>query len=71
MHCMRSSVGRIVIPSRHGATSRPLMVDSAHLLEQNIGPGVGAYTDNASSYCVHASLVASTLQALHSRARAR
>lgn len=63
---MRSSVGRIVIPLRHGATLPP-MVDSAHTSEQNIGLGSGAYTNNAPSYCVHASLAPFTLQALHTR----
>ena len=47
------------------------MVDSAHPLEQNIGLGVGAYTDNASTHCVYASLAPFTLQAFHTRARAR
>lgn len=44
------------------------MVDSAHPSDQNIGLGSGAYTDNASTYCVYAPLAAFTFQALHTRA---
>ena len=50
------------------APARLECFDSAHPSEQNIGLGGGAYTDNASTYCVHASLATSTLQALHTRA---
>ena len=67
---MRSSVGWIVMLLLHGAIFPPVaLIDFEFLfLEQDIEPGSSAYTDNTSSYCVHAPLVTSTLQALHTRA---
>jgi anaphase-promoting complex subunit 6 len=45
--------------------------DNAHALEQNTGLGSGAYTNNAPTHCVYAPPVTFTLEALHTRARAR
>lgn len=67
---MRSSVGLIVMPLLHGAIFPPVAsIDLEYSFsEQDIEPGSSACTDNAPSYCVHAPLVTSTLQALHTRA---
>ena len=70
MHYMRSSVGWIVMPLLHGVFFvLSLRLNFEYSFSgQDIGPGGSACTDNAPSYCVYAPLVASTLQALHSRA---
>ena len=63
MRYIRSSVGWIVMPSLHGAIFPPVVSNDLwySFLEQDIGPGSSAYTDDAPSYCVHALLVTSTL----------
>lgn len=71
MHYMRSFVGWIVMPLLRGTVFlRPVASIELRvlILRQDIGPCGSAYTYNAPSYCVHAPLVPSTLQALHSRA---
>jgi len=67
---MRSSVGWTVMPLLHGVIFPPVAsIDLEFSFpEQDIESGSSAYTDNASSYCVYAPLVTSTLQALHTRA---
>jgi hypothetical protein len=71
MHCMRSSVGQIVMLSRHGASFPGIAfadLMARMCFGQNIGPGSGAYTDNASAYCVHVPPATLTFQTLHTRA---
>jgi hypothetical protein len=44
------------------------MADGVDPLEQSIGLGGGAYTDNTPTHCVHASLATLTFQAIYTRA---
>jgi len=62
----RSSDGQTVMPLLRGTTCPPVpRILGAHWSEQNTGLGGSPHTDNAFTYCVHASPITFTLQALH------
>ena len=73
MHYMLNSGGQTVMPLLRGTSFLWWLhkADNVHALEQNIGLGSSAYTNNAPTHCVYAPPPTSTLEALHTRARAR